>query len=80
MNRLRECECGERYYDPERAQRILSLNKMRGEAIDVKLNKTRSNLMLRIPKAFERILGLKEGEHVKLKVTDLKRIEIEARD
>lgn len=56
------------------------MNKMRGEIIDIKLNKTRSNLILRIPKAFEQILGLKEGEHVKLKVADLKRMEIEARD
>lgn len=72
------CVCGEKYYDPEQAQKILSLHKMKGEAIEVKLNKTRSNLILRIPKAIEQILGLKEGEQVKLKVKDLKKIEVEA--
>jgi hypothetical protein len=73
-----KCKCGERYYDPEQAQRILSLNKLKGEVVEVKLNKTRSNLILRIPKAFEQVLGLKEGKTIRLKILDLKKMEVSA--
>ncbi len=71
-----KCGCGEKYYDPEQAQRILSLNKMKDETIEVKLNRTRSNLILRIPTAIEQVLDLKEARPVKLRVVDLKKIEV----
>ena len=71
-----KCECGERYYDPEQAQRILSLNKMKDKPIEIKLNRIRSNLILRIPTAVEQVLDLKESKSIKLKIVDLKRIEV----
>ena len=60
--------CGEVYYDPAQAQRILLLNRLVHEEIEAKLGKVRSNLILRIPKAVEEGLGLKEGEKIRLKV------------
>jgi len=65
-----KCRCGEVYFDPEQAQRILILNKLRKEAIRVKLGRIRSNLILRVPKAVEEALGLKKGKEVTLKVKD----------
>ena len=64
-----QCGCGrETYLDPEQAQRILSLNKLRHEQIEAKLGRIRSNLILRIPTAIEEGMGLKEGEKVRLRV------------
>jgi hypothetical protein len=47
------CSCGEKYYDPEQAQKILLLNKLKKESIRAKLGKVRSNLILRLPKDVE---------------------------
>jgi len=59
-----KCACGERYYEPEQAQRILLLNKLKKETLRSKLGKIRSNLILRLPKDIERACGLKKGEDV----------------
>ncbi|MFA5246359.1 MAG: hypothetical protein WC408_00525 [Candidatus Micrarchaeia archaeon] len=61
-------KCGEIYYDPAQAQRILVLHKLEHEELKAKLGRVKSNLILRIPKAVEECLGLKEGEKIRLKV------------
>jgi CxxC motif-containing protein len=63
-----KCKCGEEYFEPEQAQRILLLNQVRKEAFRVKVGKVRSNLILRIPKRIADALELKDGEEVTLKV------------
>ncbi|MBW2977138.1 AbrB/MazE/SpoVT family DNA-binding domain-containing protein [Candidatus Woesearchaeota archaeon] len=63
-----KCACGEVYYNPEQAQKILLLNKLRKEAIRAKLGKIRSNLILRLPKDVENALDLEKGEDVLIKV------------
>lgn len=63
-----KCSCGEVYFDPKQAQRILLLNKLKKESIKVKLGRVRSNLILRVPKSVEEALGLKKGKEVNLKV------------
>ncbi|MFO8016218.1 MAG: AbrB/MazE/SpoVT family DNA-binding domain-containing protein [Candidatus Woesearchaeota archaeon] len=63
-----KCSCGETYFDPEQAQRLLLLNKLRKESVKVRLGRIRSNLILRLPKSLENALGLKKGEEVNLKV------------
>ena len=63
-----KCSCGEVYLDPEQAEKILLLNKLKKEAIKVKLGKVRSNLILRLPKIVETALGLEKGEDVLIKV------------
>jgi len=65
-----KCACGEEYFNPEEAQRILTMNKLRGETVEAKLGRIKSNLILRIPKAFEEVLGLKNGEKMRLKLKD----------
>lgn len=65
-----KCGCGEIYYEPEQAQRILLLNKLRKEAIRAKLGRIRSNLILRLPKDVEQALSLKKGEDVLIRVED----------
>ena len=63
-----KCSCGEIYYNPEQAQKILLLNKLKKETIRAKLGKIRSNLILRLPKDIERALNLEKGEDVIIKV------------
>ena len=65
-----KCACGEIYYDPEQAQKILLLNKLKKEAIRAKLGKIRSNLIVRLPKDLENALDLEKGEDVLIKVED----------
>lgn len=61
-------KCGEIYYEPVQAQKILLLNKLKKEKMKAKLGKIRSNLILRLPKAVEFALGLKQGEEVLLEI------------
>lgn len=65
-----KCSCGEIYYDPEQAQKILLLNKLKHEVIKAKLGKIRSNLILRLPKDLENALNLEKGENVLIKIED----------
>jgi len=67
-----KCSCGEEYFDPAQAQRILHQNKMKYQIIEAKLGKIKSNLILRIPKAIEEALGLEKGEKIKMKIKDSK--------
>ena len=63
-----KCSCGEIYYNPEQAQKILLLNKLKKEIIRVKLGRIRSNLILRVPKELEHALDLEKGENVFIKI------------
>ena len=58
------CSCGEIYYDPEQAGRILLINKLRKEQLRAKLGKIKSNLIIRVPKELESALCLKKGKDV----------------
>lgn len=72
-----KCGCGEEYFEPEQAQRILLLNQVRKEAFRVKVGRVRSNLILRIPKRIADALELKDGEEVTLKVESGREIMIQ---
>ena len=65
-----KCTCGEIHYDPEQAQKVLLLNKLKKEVIRAKLGKIRSNLILRLPKDIETALDLEKGEDVLIKIED----------
>jgi hypothetical protein len=65
-----KCSCGEIYYDPEQAQRILLMNKLKKEAIRAKLGKIRSNLIVRLPKDIEHALDLQKGKDVLITLED----------
>ncbi len=71
-----KCGCGEIYYDPEQAQRVLLINKLKKEKIITKLGKIRSNLIVRLPKDVETAFNLEKGEKVSIKV-DTKGLKIE---
>lgn len=58
--------CGEIYYNPEQAQRVLLLNKLKNKILTLKLNKVRSNKIMRIPKDIDEALGF--GNEVKVKI------------
>ena len=63
-----KCSCGEIYYDPEQAERILLINKLRKEQLRAKLGKIKSNLIIRVPRELESALRLKKGVDVIIKV------------
>jgi hypothetical protein len=62
-----KCSCGEEYYNPDEAQKILLLNKILKKRFEVKIGKIRSNLIIRIPTELAEALGLKKGGKVILK-------------
>lgn len=61
-------KCGELYYDPSQAERILTLHKLQHEEIEAKLGRIKSNLIVRVPKIIEKILEFREGEKIKLRI------------
>ncbi len=63
-----KCSCGEIYYDPAQAERILLLNKLRKEQLRAKLGKIKSNLIIRVPKELESALRLQKGKDVIIKI------------
>ncbi len=61
------CEsCGEQYYNPEKAEKILLMNKIQKMKYNLKLNQIKSNLIVRIPKEVSDALDLHNGEEVEL--------------
>ena len=71
------CEsCGESYYNPEKAEKILLLNKLKRHKFHLKLSKVKSNLILRIPKEVSEALGLKKSQEVEFGVRDTNEIVI----
>jgi hypothetical protein len=73
-----KCSCGEDYYDPEQAQRILLLNKILVKEYKIKLGQIRSNLIIRIPTELAEALGLRKGENVLIKAEGQKKMYVEA--
>jgi CxxC motif-containing protein len=71
------CSCGEEYFDPEQAQRILLFNKILTKEYKVKLGQIRSNLIVRIPTELSEVLGLHKGEKVLLRADGEKKLHIE---
>lgn len=66
-----KCEsCKEIYYNPEKAEKILLLNKLKKHKFHLKLSKVRSNLILRIPKEVSEALNLHKGEEVEFSLKD----------
>ena len=63
-----KCSCGEAYFNPEQAEKILLINKLKKQVIRAKLGRIRSNLILRLPKDIETALNLKKGEEVLIKL------------
>ena len=71
------CSCGEEYFDPEQAQRILLLNKILAKEYKIELGQIRSNLIVRIPTELAEALGLCKGESVLLRAEGPKKLHIE---
>ena len=71
-----KCRCGEEYFNPEQAQKILLLNKLKNSKFEVKVGQIRSNLIVRIPKEVGEALGLHKGEGMLLGVSEGRKIEL----
>ena len=72
------CSCGEEFFDPDEAQKILIFNKILKKRYEVKIGKIRSNLIIRIPTELADALTLQKGEKVTIKVDDINKFHIEA--
>ena len=66
--------CGEIYYEPEKAERILLLNKLKKHKYSLKLSQVKSNLVLRIPKEVSDLLNLRKGGEVEFSLKDANEI------
>ncbi len=73
-----KCSCGEEYFDPEQAERILLLNKILSKKYESKLGQIRSNLIVRIPTELAEALNLRKGEKILIKAEGSKKLHIEA--
>ena len=72
-----ECKsCGEAYYNPEKAEQILLINKLKKHKFHLKLSKVKSNLILRIPKEVSTALNLKKSQQVEFGLKDRNEIVI----
>jgi hypothetical protein len=72
-----ECpSCGEAYYNPEKAERILLINKLKKQKYNLKLSQVKSNLVLRIPKEVSDVLNLRKGGEVEFSLKDSNEISI----
>lgn len=60
--------CGEKYYNPEKAQQILALNKLMKQTFELTLSQIKSNLVLRIPKEVSDALHLQKGEKIEFRL------------
>jgi hypothetical protein len=74
-----ECKCGEAYFDPVQAERILFINKLKKHKFHLKLSQVRSNLVLRIPKGVSDVLNLHKGEEVEFGLEDDNKIVIKTK-
>ena len=62
--------CREVYYSPEKAEKILLLNKLKKHKFNLKLSQVKSNLILRIPKEVSEALNLYKGGKVEFSLKD----------
>ena len=69
--------CGETYYNPEKAEKILLLNKLKKIKYHLKLSQVKSNLIMRIPKELGEALNLRKGEEIELKLQNTNEIIIQ---
>ena len=65
-----KCSCGEIYFNTEKLQKVLIINKLKKTLLKVKLGRIRSNLIIRLPKIVEQALNFKKGAEVVIKVED----------
>lgn len=63
-----KCACGEIYFDPMQAQRILLVNKLKKQETRVKVGQIRSNPIIRIPINYAEALNIHGGSEVTLKI------------
>jgi transposase-like protein len=66
--------CGEEFFNPQQAERILEMNKTLNKVFEVVLGRIQSNLIVRIPVQVAETLDLKQGEKIKLEVENLNEI------
>src|SRR3990167_3823565 len=66
--------CGEIYYEPEKAEKILLLNKLKKHKYNLKLSQVKSNLVLRIPKEVSDLLNLRKGGKIEFSLKDTNEI------
>ena len=72
-----KCSCGEEYFDPEQAEKILLLNKALRKEFEITLGQIRSNLIIRIPVELAQAMDLEKGEKIKMRADGAKSIHIE---
>jgi hypothetical protein len=69
-----KCSCGEEFYNPEKVEKILLLNKLKKMKYHLKLNKVKSNFILMIPKEISDVLDFRKGAEMELGLRNMNEI------
>lgn len=75
-----QCSCGQVYFNPEKVERLLLINKLKKQKYKLKLGQIKSNLVLRIPKEVGEALNLKKSQHVECRVKNDKELVLHSMD
>jgi hypothetical protein len=70
-------KCDMEFIHPEDAQTILYLNKLKKQALEVKIGSLGSNQIIRFPKEVSTALRVHSGDTASIKVCDHDRLEIQ---
>jgi len=70
-------KCGMEFIHPEDAQTILYLNKLKKQALEVKIGSLGSNQIIRFPKEVSTALNVHNGDIATIKVCDKNKLEIQ---
>ena len=69
-----KCSCGESYLNPVDANRVLAYNKLKHEVLKSKVSYSGNSLIVRLPAAFAKALGLEKGGPLEIKLDGPNRI------
>jgi len=70
-------KCGMEFIHPEDAQTILYLNKLKKQALEVKIGSLGSNQIIRFPKQVSTALNVHSGDTAAIKVCSDNKLEIQ---
>lgn len=70
-------KCGMEFVHPEDAQRILVLNKLRKQAVEVKIGMLGSNQIIRFPKEVSTALNVHSGDTALINIAGKDKFEVQ---
>ncbi|MEE8400748.1 MAG: AbrB/MazE/SpoVT family DNA-binding domain-containing protein [Candidatus Hydrothermarchaeaceae archaeon] len=69
--------CGEYYINPNDAQLLLTINKLKMERLSAKMTKIGNSVGIRLPKELIDLIGFKQGQRFKITIENHKKFTLE---